>query len=70
MKVSDFAANHPTLDRICRPLGMYHVYTSVWFSAIYLLLLISLSAALFRASSATRRPCAVNLPAFRPGWTG
>lgn len=42
MKVSDFAANHPTLDRICRPLGMYHVYTSVWFSAIYLLLLISL----------------------------
>ena len=37
MKVSDFAANHPTLDRICRPLGMYHVYTSVWFSAIYLL---------------------------------
>ena len=42
MKVSDFAANHPTLDRICRPLGMYHVYTSVWFSAIYLLLFISL----------------------------
>ena len=42
IKVSDFAANHPTLDRICRPLGMYHVYTSVWFSAIYLLLFISL----------------------------
>lgn len=42
IKVSDFAANHPTLDRIYRPLGMYHVYTSVWFSAIYLLLFISL----------------------------
>ena len=42
IKVSDFAANHPTLDRICRLLGMYHVYTSVWFSAIYLLLFISL----------------------------
>ncbi|WCC80241.1 cytochrome c biogenesis protein ResB [Cutibacterium equinum] len=42
IQVSDFAANHPTLDRIYRPLGMYHVYTSVWFSAIYLLLFISL----------------------------
>ncbi|MSS45016.1 cytochrome c biogenesis protein ResB [Cutibacterium sp. WCA-380-WT-3A] len=42
IKVSDFAANHPILDRIFRPLGMYNVYTSVWFSAIYLLLFISL----------------------------
>lgn len=42
IKVSDFARAHPTLDRIYQPLGMYHVYTSVWFSAIYLLLFISL----------------------------
>lgn len=42
IKVADFARAHPTLDRIYRPLGMYHVYTSVWFSAIYLLLFVSL----------------------------
>lgn len=42
IKVSDFARAHPVLDRIYQPLGMYHVYTSVWFSAIYLLLFISL----------------------------
>ncbi len=42
IKVSDFAKAHPALDRIYQPLGMYHVYTSVWFSAIYLLLFISL----------------------------
>lgn len=42
VKVSDFAKAHPTLDRIYRPLGLYHVYTSTVFSAIYLLLFISL----------------------------
>ena len=33
VKVSDFAANHPTLDRICRPLGMYHVYTCLLYTS-------------------------------------
>ncbi len=42
IKVTDFAAAHPTLDKLYRPLGLYHVYTSAWFSAIYLLLFISL----------------------------
>lgn len=42
IKVSDFVKAHPVLDKVYRPLGMYHVYTSVWFSAIYLLLFISL----------------------------
>jgi cytochrome c biogenesis protein len=42
VKVSDFAAAHPTLDKIYRPLGLYHVYTSTVFSAVYLLLFISL----------------------------
>ncbi len=41
-KVSDFAASHPALDKVYRPLGLYHVYTSTGFSAIYLLLFISL----------------------------
>lgn len=42
IRVSDFAKNHPNLDKIYRPLGMYHVYTSPWFSAVYLLLFVSL----------------------------
>lgn len=42
IKVADFARTHPLLDKIYKPLGMYHVFTSVWFSAIYLLLFISL----------------------------
>lgn len=40
--VSDFQRDHPTLNRIYEPLGLYHVYSSVWFSAIYLLLFVSL----------------------------
>ncbi len=40
--VSDFKAANPGLDVAFEPLGMYSVYTSVWFSAIYLLLFVSL----------------------------
>ena len=42
IRVSDFAKAHPLLDRIYRPLGFYHVYTSPWFSAVYMLLFLSL----------------------------
>lgn len=42
IEVMDYKAKHPTLDRIWEPLGMYEVYSSPWFSAIYLLLFISL----------------------------
>lgn len=42
IRVSDFAKAHPLLDRIYRPLGFYHVYTSPWFSAVYMLLFVSL----------------------------
>lgn len=41
-KVNTFKANHTVLDRIYQPLGMYSVYSSPWFSAIYLLLFLSL----------------------------
>lgn len=41
--VMDFKAENPTLDRIFEPLGMYDVYASPWFSAIYILLFISLA---------------------------
>ena len=42
IQVLDFKREHPTLDKIFEPLGMYHVYTSAAFSAVYLLLFVSL----------------------------
>ncbi|MGO1383976.1 MAG: cytochrome c biogenesis protein ResB [Arachnia sp.] len=42
IEVSDFKAANPALDVVFEPLGMYSVYTSVWFSSIYLLLFVSL----------------------------
>ncbi|WP_112470245.1 cytochrome c biogenesis protein ResB [Streptomyces triticisoli] len=42
MKVEDFKEAHRTLGPIYDKLGLFHVYSSVWFSAIYILLFISL----------------------------
>ncbi|MFI9049560.1 cytochrome c biogenesis protein ResB [Streptomyces sp. NPDC053427] len=42
VKVEQFRTEHDTLGAIYDKLGMFHVYSSVWFSAIYLLLFISL----------------------------
>ncbi len=42
IEVSDFQDANPGLNTIFEPLGLYSVYTSVWFSAIYLLLFVSL----------------------------
>ncbi|WBO64578.1 cytochrome c biogenesis protein ResB [Streptomyces camelliae] len=41
-KVDDFRKAHTTLAPIYDKLGLFHVYSSVWFSAIYILLFISL----------------------------
>ncbi|MFV0430270.1 MAG: cytochrome c biogenesis protein ResB [Arachnia sp.] len=40
--VAEFKRENPTLDAWFEPMGMYHVYTSAWFSAVYLLLFVSL----------------------------
>ncbi|MFF4210816.1 cytochrome c biogenesis protein ResB [Streptomyces sp. NPDC001796] len=42
LKVQDFKDSHKTLGQIYDKLGLFHVYSSVWFSAIYILLFISL----------------------------
>ena len=42
LKVSDFTAAHPELSQWYDRLGLFDVYRSVWFSAIYLLLFVSL----------------------------
>lgn len=41
-QVNDFIDENPTLGQIYDTLGVFNVYTSPWFSAIYLLLLVSL----------------------------
>ncbi|WLW53052.1 cytochrome c biogenesis protein ResB [Streptomyces sp. YU58] len=41
-KVADFRTAHPTLGDVYDKLGLFHVYSSVWFSAIYILLFVSL----------------------------
>jgi cytochrome c biogenesis protein len=40
--VADFINEHPTLGPVYDKLGMFAVYSSPWFSAIYLLLFVSL----------------------------
>ncbi|MFF9817142.1 cytochrome c biogenesis protein ResB [Streptomyces sp. NPDC014006] len=41
-KVELFRRNHSTLAPVYDKLGLFHVYSSVWFSAIYILLFVSL----------------------------
>ncbi|NUT31049.1 MAG: cytochrome c biogenesis protein ResB, partial [Streptomyces sp.] len=41
-KVAEFSKTHETLAPIYDKLGLFHVYSSVWFSAIYILLFVSL----------------------------
>ena len=41
-KVSDWQQAHPALTPIYEKLGLFSVYSSVWFSAIYILLMVSL----------------------------
>ncbi|MCG7202993.1 cytochrome c biogenesis protein ResB [Streptomyces arenae] len=41
-KVADFQKAHKTLAPVYDKLGLFHVYSSVWFSAIYILLFVSL----------------------------
>lgn len=42
LKTSRWQADHPTLTPIYEKLGLFSVYDSPWFSAIYLLLVVSL----------------------------
>ncbi|MBA3530050.1 MAG: cytochrome c biogenesis protein ResB [Propionibacteriaceae bacterium] len=42
IRVSDFINDHPLLGPLYDKVGLFSVYTSPWFSAIYLLLFVSL----------------------------
>lgn len=41
-QVADFMKRHDILGPVYEKLGLFHVYSSVWFSAIYILLFVSL----------------------------
>ncbi|MYS20180.1 cytochrome c biogenesis protein [Streptomyces sp. DvalAA-14] len=43
LKVAAFTKAHPDISPLYERLGMFHVYSSPWFSAIYILLFVSLS---------------------------
>ncbi|MBY8878174.1 cytochrome c biogenesis protein ResB [Actinacidiphila acidipaludis] len=43
LKVDAFKQKHPTITPLYERLGMFHVYSSPWFSAIYILLFVSLA---------------------------
>ncbi|MEU1663200.1 cytochrome c biogenesis protein ResB [Streptomyces sparsogenes] len=42
VKADNFKQRHETLAPVYEKLGLFHVYSSVWFSAIYILLFVSL----------------------------
>ncbi|MFE1781171.1 cytochrome c biogenesis protein ResB [Streptomyces sp. NPDC059506] len=42
VKVQDFVDRHETLGPLYEKIGMFHVYSSTWFSAVYILLFVSL----------------------------
>jgi cytochrome c biogenesis protein len=50
VKVQDFLAKHTTLAPVYNKLGLFHVYSSVWFAAIYLLLFLSLAGCIIPRS--------------------
>ncbi|MEU6175522.1 cytochrome c biogenesis protein ResB [Streptantibioticus parmotrematis] len=50
VKVSDFLKSHSVLGPVYTKLGLFHVYSSVWFSAIYILLFVSLAGCILPRS--------------------
>jgi cytochrome c biogenesis protein len=57
-KVADFIATNPTTGPWLDRLGFFEVYSSVWFSAIYLLLVISLVGCIVPGADCTGTPSA------------
>lgn len=50
LKVDDFVARHETLSPIYEKVGLFNVYSSPWFSAIYILLFVSLAGCILPRS--------------------
>jgi cytochrome c biogenesis protein len=50
LKVDAFRVKHPTVSPIYDKLGLFHVFSSPWFAAIYILLFISLAGCIIPRS--------------------
>ncbi|MEE4541969.1 cytochrome c biogenesis protein ResB [Streptomyces sp. V4-01] len=50
LKVDAFKRTHPDVTPLYERLGMFHVYSSPWFSAIYILLFVSLAGCIIPRS--------------------
>jgi cytochrome c biogenesis protein len=50
LKVDAFTKAHPAISPLYERLGMFHVYSSPWFSAIYILLFVSLAGCIIPRS--------------------
>ncbi len=63
LRVSDYYAKHPTLAPILDHLGLFNVFGSAWFAAIYLLLFISLAGCVLPRSRRHLRAMRLRPPA-------
>ncbi|NJP47685.1 cytochrome c biogenesis protein ResB [Actinacidiphila epipremni] len=80
LKVDAFRAEHTTVSPIYDRLGLFHVYSSPWFAAIYILLFVSLAGCIvprswqFVGQLRSRPPAAprnlTRLPAYSTWRTG
>jgi cytochrome c biogenesis protein len=60
--VTAFHVRHPSLSPIFDRIGMFHVYSSVWFSAVYLLLMASLVGCIIPRARVYARVCTARPP--------
>ena len=70
LKVARFRIEHPDLAPWFDRLGMFSVYSSPWFAAIYLLLMVSLIGCVVPRTAVYLRACGPGRRAPRAGWTG
>ena len=63
--MTDFINEHPRLGPIYDELGVFNVYASPWFSAIYLLLFVSLVGCIIPRIGVYARPCGPARPRHR-----
>jgi len=61
--VADFADRHPTLTPWLDRIGMFAVYSSPWFSAVYLLLMVSLVGCIIPRTAVYSRALRARPPA-------
>ena len=70
LRVQDFQAAHKTLTPIYEKLQLFTVFSSVWFSAIYILLFVSLIGCIIPRSWTLSGSCGAGRPRLPDGWTG